>query len=282
MIEGLLALALATALPLGVRHAVAGLAGERAALRARPVGLVMAIVIALAILALALPRGPVPAALSVPWLAFVVGVGGWALGHSVRHATPHQADRPSAMDSSALGILASLGFLAIGAGWLVLDRAGAEPLGFGPTIVQLTAVHFHVAGFVLTLAGSLAVGAPPRPGIRLAILALVLGIPATALGFLGVPGASLAGALLVGGAGIVIGITLIAIARGGVAGNGGTRLLGLGGATLLLTMPLAAGYAIGSAFRIPFLDVPAMAATHGTLNVVGFAIPTMIGWRTAR
>jgi hypothetical protein len=52
----------------------------------------------------------------------------------------------------------------------------------------------------------------------------------------------------------------------------------LGGAALLVTMPLAAGYATGTAFGIPFLDVPAMAAVHGTLNVLGFAIPSMIGW----
>ena len=43
-------------------------------------------------------------------------------------------------------------------------------------------------------------------------------------------------------------------------------------------MPLAALFASGTAFAIPVLDVPVMAAVHGSLNVVGFAIPTMAGW----
>ena len=63
----------------------------------------------------------------------------------------------------------------------------------------------------------------------------------------------------------------------------GLRRAGLlvGGATLFLTMPLATAYTTGITFGIGFLDIPAMAATHGALNVVGFAIPTMAGWARA-
>jgi hypothetical protein len=43
-------------------------------------------------------------------------------------------------------------------------------------------------------------------------------------------------------------------------------------------MPLAAAYATGTTFGIAFLDVPAMAAIHGGLNVLGFAIPATLGW----
>lgn len=42
-----------------------------------------------------------------------------------------------------LGRVLMAGYLAVGAGWLLLARLGARPLGFEDVIVQATAVHFH-------------------------------------------------------------------------------------------------------------------------------------------
>ena len=87
--------------------------------------------------------------------------------------------------------------------------------------------------------------------------------------------------MLVAAGGIGIGLATIAISRD-VGDSIARSTLLVGGATLFGTMPLAVGYATGTTFGIPFLDIPAMAALHGGLNVVAFAMPTMVGWRRLR
>jgi hypothetical protein len=47
-------------------------------------------------------------------------------------------------------------YLPIGGAWLVASRLGIQPLGFGDTIVLLTAVHFHFAGFAAPVLAGLA------------------------------------------------------------------------------------------------------------------------------
>jgi hypothetical protein len=49
---------------------------------------------------------------------------------------------------------AALVYWPVGCLWLVISRAGVNPLGFSDDIVLLTAVHFHYAGFAaLTMLG---------------------------------------------------------------------------------------------------------------------------------
>jgi hypothetical protein len=232
------------------------------------------VLVAPAILALALPRGPVPVALVVPWLVVTAGLAIRGLLAFVRHLL----DERRGIDPWRIGLTAAVVFLAVGATWAAIDRAGLQPFGFGPTIVLLTAVHFHVAGFVLTLAGTLAARERPGPLPPVALALLVAGTPLTALGFFGLPIVSWIGALLVATGGMGIGVATLRIGRDATDPIGRSALL-VGGATLFVTMPLAAAYATGTTFGIAFLDIPAMAAIHGGLNVIGFAIPTMTGWR---
>ena len=270
MIELLFGLALASAVPLGFLIAI-GLVTNGAEVRGGLVGLV-GIAAGLAVLALVVGRGPA-AALVLPWWLATAGLAVAAAWRLVREVLAVRL----ALAPWKVGVALATGFLAVGATWLVLDRAAIQPFGFDRTIVLLTAVHFHVAGFVLTLAGSLA--ARRRPGIRVhaTVLVLVVGTPLTALGFFGLPLVSWVGALLVAVAGIGIGIVTIADARRS-ADPMASALLTVAGATLFVTMPLAAAYATGTTFGIGFLDIPAMAGIHGGLNVVGFAIPAMLGW----
>ena len=66
--------------------------------------------------------------------------------------------------AAATAGLVAFGFLAVGAVWLLVDRAGLGRSG-STTIVLLTAVHFHVAGFVLTVAGALALRSRPSRSV---------------------------------------------------------------------------------------------------------------------
>ena len=268
MIEILFVVALATAVPLGFGLA----AHELLRVDRRRVSILALACAVPVIIAVGLPRGLLAAGLVLPWLAAVGGLGIgaiWRLLDVVR-------SRRLRAEPATLGFGIAIGFLAAAAGWALVDRLGLQPFGFGTTIVLLTAVHFHVAGFVLTLAAVLVASA--RPG-RLsigALVGLIVGTPLTALGFFGLPAINWLGAMVVAISGIGVGLGTIATSGG--RAPAASRLLRVAGATLLLTMPLAAAYATGNTFAIPFLDVPAMAAIHGGLNVVGFAIPAMLAW----
>ena len=269
----LLALALLTALPLGLAIAsdAASAFPRRAVIPAATIAGIAAAI------GLAIPRGPLALGLVVPWIGVVSVVAGAALLAFIRTAR----DRAWADVPQRIGIGVAIAFLGVGCVWLAFDRLGVRPLGFAETIVLLTAVHFHVAGFCLTLAGVLAAsrgGTPPRAAriAAIATAALIAGMPLTAAGFLGVPVAAWIGAVLVAAAGLGIGAATVAAAT---RQRGTARtLLMVAGLTLFVTMPLAAAYATGSTFHIAVLDVPAMAAIHGGLNVIGFAIPAMLGW----
>lgn len=273
MIEVLFAAALVAAVPLGVAIAVRVADPPGWATRPWARGAV-ALAVAGASVALFLGRGPLAAVLAGSWWLVCVAL---ALATVVPLLVDVVAGRRT-LGTSRIGVVAAVGFLVVGATWAVIDRAGLEPFGFGRTIVLLTAVHFHVAGFVLTLVGALAARERPGRAVTVAVGSLIVGTPLTALGFFGFPLVSWVGALLVAGGGIGIGAATLAIGHRVADGPARASLI-VGGASLFLTMPLAAGYATGTTFGIPFLDIPAMAALHGGLNVVCFAIPTMIGWR---
>ena len=115
-----------------------------------------------------------------------------------------------------------------------------------PTIILLTAVHFHFAGFVLPLAGALAYGRRPGRWLEIALGAVVVGIPITALGFLGIPYANWIGAMLtaVGGFGIGVATDPRRSTPGPAAREGPCPVVA--GASLLVSMPMAAIYATGT------------------------------------
>src|SRR5258706_5519277 len=54
-----------------------------------------------------------------------------------------------------VSIDAGLMFLPVGGVWLIMSRLGVQPLGFGDTIVLLTARHLHFAGLSAPLLAGL-------------------------------------------------------------------------------------------------------------------------------
>lgn len=235
-----------------------------------------------AILALAVAFAvapPLAGILALPWL-ILASVGAVAAGLdalSVVRRDWRAIVRPSRRHA----VWAALVFLAVGAAHVTADRFGVRPFGFAPTIVLLTGVHFHIAGFVLLVAGLETERRRPWIGTRLCLTSAIIGIPVTAIGFFGVPAAALLGALLVsvGGAGIGVGIVRAAGRRRSVPARWLARIAGL---SLLVAMPLAAAYAIGQIAGASWLDIPTMARTHGALNVIGFAIPVAVAMELER
>jgi hypothetical protein len=226
-----------------------------------PAGLALAV-------SLVLPPSPTAFFLALPWAAITACLG--------MSAVRDRAARGWHLDA-ALIPQGALGFAAIG-GLLVLDhRVGADPLGFSQFLVLLAGVHFTVAGFVL-LASAEALR--QRRGGRAPVVAgslAIVGGPLTAIGFFGLPGVNIAGALATATAGLIVGGLHLDAARSLPRPAG--PLLALAGGSLLITMPMAATWAIGLLIGAELLPLDLMTRVHGGLNAMGFAIPASIGWR---
>ena len=251
-----------------------------------PVGLVVAggndaravVLLRLAAAALTVPallaeRGGGAGALAVPWLAVAVSL---AVAGAVAWVR-----RPD-FGPAALARLASPVYLTVGAAWLVASRLGMEPVGIGEPIVELTAVHFHFAGFAAALlaARTYEVASPVTPRWATAGTLLTIGSPPiVALGFTtGSAPAQIGGALLLSiGVWIVAALTLAAVLPL-TAGAAAKALLGASALSVGAPMVLAVFWAAGQHYDVPALDVPAMARIHGTLNAFGFSLAGLLGW----
>ena len=179
---------------------------------------------------------------------------------------------------------AAVAYLSVGAGWLVLSRAGLRPEGFSHEIVELTGVHFHYAGFAATLMAALTMGAIGDRG-RLATFAsaaamlVVIGVPITAAGIATGSGLlTVVGPVLLG-AGVlsIAGLTGLAIAPR-VQRSPARWLLWVSAAGVVVPMLLGVDYAISRVFPVPALDLRAMAFIHGDLNALVFSLGGLLGW----
>lgn len=180
--------------------------------------------------------------------------------------------------------IASCLFLAVGAVWLVVFRAGIRPQDLPEEIVELTAVHFHYAGFggpILAFHAARWLRVLPGRWDNLAAYAgvgVVLAMVLVAAGTFGSPLLELEGSVLVA-------LSLIAIAAGTtlVAWRlplGPRVLLLASSACVWISMVLAIQYAVGQFLVVGGLSVQDMARTHGVLNVF-FVVFGLAGWKLA-
>lgn len=178
---------------------------------------------------------------------------------------------------------AGLLFLPVGAVWLLMSRLGIQPLGFGDTIVLLTAVHFHFAGFAAPLLTGLAGRhLPTTLGIRklfvLTVVFVIAGTPLVAGGITLSPVVALVGALV-----ISIGLVCLAVLVIGwivpmVSSRRPQILLVVSSLASLPAMVFACVYAYSIVFQKLIIDIPQMAETHGMANAFGFALCGLHAW----
>lgn len=247
---------------------IAGAALHIARRATLPSGLLLAV-------AFFLPTGGLAAALAAPWLAMAC-VAAAAVGIELGATLRQRQIRPLGWRH---GTWVACAFLPVAAGNALADRLGVQPFGFPPMIILLTAVHFTFAGFALVLVGSLAYRDRPARRTAAAITSVIVGIPVTAIGFFDIPLAALIGAWLVAVGGLGIAAALLHATNHGRPGAASARWLQrIAGLSLLVSMPLAAAYATGTFLGAGWLTIPAMGATHGALNVLGFAVPATVAW----
>ncbi len=180
--------------------------------------------------------------------------------------------------------IASCLFLVVGAVWLVMFQAGIRPQDLPEEIVELTAVHFHYAGFggpILAFLAARWLRVLPGRWDNLAAFAgvgLVLAMVLMAVGIFGSPLLEVEGSVLMA-------LSLIAIAAGTtlVAWRlplWPRTLLIASSACVWISMVLAIQYAVGQFLVIGGLSVEDMARTHGVLNVF-FVVFGLAGWKLA-
>jgi hypothetical protein len=296
-VEQPLALAPLVLVPAGVRMAArprfTGTADRfhAAATLCQPVGAV------LVTLSLVIPEGTVAAVLAAPWVLVtaLLGLAGFTRGRDRLITTwrtrnrDESGDRDVAPDSlwtllTAPETLVDSGFVyvTVGSVALVLSHLGIT-FWFDPTVVSLTAVHFHYAGFVLPVFTGLAGRCVGPTGDRVY--------------------RPLAGVVLVGPALIAVGISVSPMVELVAVGAFTLAVAALGGYVVLrvaprrpraqrvllrvaalalpVSMALALGYGVGAYTGSPplGLTLDAMVTLHGSLNAYVFGFFGLIAWR---
>ena len=235
-----------------------------AAVRIQPVGA------ALVTLSFLLPTGVLAAILGLGWLLVCAVAALAALADLVEGRSLHPL---------RLAPAAALGFMAFGAVWLVLSRAGIAPLGLSPIVVELTAVHFHFTGFAATLMAALVLarlqherGTSWQIALAASLL-MIVGSPVIAAGWATpVHVLQVAGAIVVACGVIGTAAVLVFRCTSLVESTPARTLLRVSALTPLLPMLLAVEYSAGRVFGFPTLDIHVMALVHGNLNALGFSL----------
>lgn len=221
--------------------------------------------------------GPLAASLSSAWLilSFLIALFGLARLKS-------RGVYPVAELSTDAGLL----YLTVAGVWLVIYRLGIQPFGYGETIILLTVVHFHFAGFAAPIIAGmngrvLAQRKHPQKIFNASVFGIVAAMPLVAAGITFSPWLGFTGTLL-----LAFGLVLLAVLTIGWVMPAvpllKRRLLLAGALSSCLAMVLACLYAYSLATKTLILDIPTMAVTHGLLNAFGFVTCNLVAWRGAR
>ncbi|WP_435360716.1 YndJ family protein [Haloarchaeobius sp. DFWS5] len=279
IVDRALSLAVLVLVPLGIGMAAtprfSGLAGRlcTAAILAQPVAAVLFVGSLFESV-----DGQTAAAIAAPWL-LVTGL--LALTALVRAHT-RVSDHCGLTPLSETVIDAGLAYSVVGASALLLFHLDVT-FWFSRTIIRLTAVHFHYAGFALpVITGLVGRAVDEQSRVYDAAASVVLvgpGIIAVGISFspvvevVAVSVFTLAVAVL---AAFVLGRVVPSRPRAqGI-------LLGLSALALPVSMALALGYAVSVFTNTDLgLRIPTMIRVHGSLNAFGFALLGLVGWRVA-
>jgi hypothetical protein len=225
------------------------------------------------------PRGLVAGTLAAIWLVITLLVALLGLARFL-------ARRPFHLGET--GLDAGLAYLGIGGGWFLLARLGLNPLGFDHTIVFLTAVHFHYAGFATPLlawvAGRLLDERfkAQQQWHKASVVGIVAGTPLVAAGITFSPLLEVIGAILVASSLAVLAYLMKVVVLSLVSYRPAQLLLSISGLSVILGLGLIYLYATGEFMGYTFITIPQMVQLHGVANALGFALCGLLGWNLLR
>ncbi|MGB7923232.1 MAG: YndJ family protein [Pyrinomonadaceae bacterium] len=279
LIEKLLLLALLVVVPLGLSLAeTARVSHERHVALYRVAVFAQPFAAVLALCSFLLPQGVWAALLACPWLG---ATGAAALSGLARLLSKR------AMRAEEMCVDAGLVYVSVGGVWLVISRLGYQPLGFGDTIVLLTAVHFHYTGFAAPLlaglAGRRALAVSSnwtRRVFAAASTCIIAGTPLVAAGItLSAPPLGLAGAIVVStGLWLLAALNLARVVPALLPSTRARLLLVVSSVSSIIAMALACAYAYSLVVKRLIINIPHMAMTHGVMNALGFSLCGLLAW----
>lgn len=243
----------------------------RAAVLVQPVAAVITIA------SFFLEKGLLSAALSAVWLVVSAIVA--LLGLSRFTARGLYPLHESSVDAGLL-------YLPIAGGWLIIYRLGVQPFNYGETIILLTVVHFHFAGFaapiIAGLTGKLLATTKHPSGRTYAfiVFAIVAAMPLVAAGITFSPWAGLAGTLLLSSGLVMLAVLTLGRVVPANSSLSARLLLSIAAVSSCTAMVLACLYAYSLVAHVLILRIPTMAMTHGLLNAFGFATCSLLAWST--
>jgi hypothetical protein len=174
----------------------------------------------------------------------------------------------------------ALGYLLTGSIWALFFLGNFQPFNFTPTIVSLTVAHFHVAGFVLTIAIASLWRLKANAFHRFLGFSALIGMPSVALGITLTqlnfpPFVEWFSGLLF--AFMALG-TAIAYWQIGSKNKGTSAILWqIAASSLVFGAVLAGLYALRFVMPLSFIHIPNMKLLHGTVNTFGFGWCCFLG-----
>ena len=247
----------------------AGFALYRIAVLVQPLAAVIAIA------SFFFEKGILSAVLSSVWLVLNAIVALCGLGRlAARGLYPlHEAS-----------VDAGLFYLPVAGVWLIVYRLGVQPFAYGETIILLTVVHFHFAGFAAPLIAGMtgkwlaASGRAPGKLYALVVLALVAAMPLVAAGITFSPVIGLAGTLVIAAGLALLAFLIVRYVMPEIPSFGPRFLLLIAALSSCTAMILACLYAYSLVAHVLILRIPTMAMTHGVLNAFGFTTCSLLAW----
>ena len=264
--------ALLVAVPLGLSlvpaQAHEGSLWYRLAVLAQPVAALLTIA------SLFLETGLLAALLSSAWLLITIFIALFGL-------TRFKSRGLQPVEESSID--AGLVYGTVAGVWLVLYRYGIQPFDYGETIILLTVIHFHFAGFAAPIIAGLsgrvlATRNHPRAIFRVVVFAIIAAMPLVAAGITFSPWLGLIGTIL-----LSIGLVLLAVLTVGwvipaIPSAAARFLLIIAALSSCAAMVLACLYAYSLATKTLIINIPTMALTHGLLNAFGFVACSLLAW----
>jgi len=220
-------------------------------------------------------KGSVSAALAASWFVFTGVVALFGLTRLFARGL-----YPLPETSIDAGLL----YLPVAGAWLIVYRFGIQLFGYGETIILLTVVHFHFAGFAAPIVAGMAgrISAKTEVGtgkmFPLIVVALVGAMPLVAAGITFSPWLGLAGAVLLSIGLVLLAVLTISRVLAAITSLSARVMLLIGALSSCVAMVLACLYAFSLVAHLVILRIPTMAVTHGLLNAFGFATCSLLAW----
>lgn len=272
LIQKILLLGVLVIVPLGLSlisyATVEGNSILRATIAAQPIA---AVATAFAFL---VDRGGPSAILTASWLLVTAAIGLCGVVRLLRRGP---------ILSREICVDVGMIYLPVGAAWLMASRLGIQPMGFGDTIVLLTAMHFHFAGFAAPVLAGLAgrvlpTSQPLSRTFALSGLFIIIGTPFVAAGLTFSPALALVGAVIMSVGLILLAILVLGWTLRQVSSFLAQSLLVVSSLSSVFAMILACLFAYSLVVKSVIVDIPQMALTHGILNSFGFSLCGLIAW----